>query len=130
MLHAWDAGGDGLVWAFSSDVEARSAGAAVADEGRQARRRDVNELLREAMADGPWPPGAGPTPRLERGAPEDVIEAQCKALDADVVVMGTVARTGLSGVFIGNTAENIINSLDRSVVAVKPEGFVSPLATG
>jgi nucleotide-binding universal stress UspA family protein len=41
--------------------------------------------------------------------------------------MGTVARTGLSGVFIGNTAENIINSLECPVLAVKPEGFVSPL---
>lgn len=41
--------------------------------------------------------------------------------------METVARTGLSGVFIGNTAGNIINTLERPVLAVKPDGFISPL---
>ncbi len=41
--------------------------------------------------------------------------------------MGTVARTGLSGVFIDNTAENIINTLECPVLAVNPYGFMSPL---
>ncbi|WP_254699947.1 MULTISPECIES: hypothetical protein [unclassified Roseovarius] len=41
--------------------------------------------------------------------------------------MGPVARTGLSGVFIGNTAENSINTLECPDLAVKPDGFISPL---
>ncbi|WP_414727764.1 hypothetical protein [Yoonia sp.] len=32
--------------------------------------------------------------------------------------MGTIARPGLWGVFIGNTAENIINTLECPVLAV------------
>jgi hypothetical protein len=40
---------------------------------------------------------------------------------------GTVARTGLSGVFIGNTAESFANSREYSVLPVKPDCFVSPL---
>jgi len=45
----------------------------------------------------------------------------------DVVVMGTVARTGISGFFMGNTAESILNTIDCSVLAVKPPGFVTPV---
>lgn len=42
--------------------------------------------------------------------------------------MRTVARTGLSGVIIGNTAEDVLNSIACSVVAIKPASFVSPTA--
>jgi len=41
--------------------------------------------------------------------------------------MGTVARTGIQGFIMGNTAENILNQLDCSVLAVKPPGFVTPV---
>jgi nucleotide-binding universal stress UspA family protein len=45
----------------------------------------------------------------------------------DLVVMGTVARTGIMGLLIGNTAETILDQLDCSVLAVKPEGFLTPV---
>jgi nucleotide-binding universal stress UspA family protein len=45
----------------------------------------------------------------------------------ELVVMGTVCRTGLPGLLIGNTAENILGQVDCSILAVKPEGFVSPV---
>jgi len=37
--------------------------------------------------------------------------------------MGTIARTGISGLIIGNTAEAILNQLECSVHAIKPPGF-------
>lgn len=46
----------------------------------------------------------------------------------DVVVMGTVCRTGISGWLIGNTAETILNQIECSIVALKPPGFVSPVS--
>ena len=45
----------------------------------------------------------------------------------DLVVMGTVGRSGISGMLIGNTAERVLRKLPCSVLAVKPEGFVSPV---
>jgi universal stress protein E len=48
----------------------------------------------------------------------------------NLLVMGTIARTGLPGVLIGNTAEKVLDSVHCSVVAIKPAGFVSPLAHG
>lgn len=58
----------------------------------------------------------------------DALIPQCVAeQNIDILVMGTLARTGISGFVIGNTAENIVQSIDCSVVALKPTGFVSPI---
>ena len=45
----------------------------------------------------------------------------------DVVVMGTVCRAGVPGLFIGNTAEKVLRQVSCSVLTLKPEGFVSPV---
>ena len=45
----------------------------------------------------------------------------------DILVMGTVARTGIPGFIMGNTAENLIQELKCSLLATKPNGFVSPI---
>ena len=50
-----------------------------------------------------------------------------RRLQIGLVVMGTVARKGISGLLMGNTAEAILRSVDCSVLAVKPEGFVTPV---
>ena len=41
--------------------------------------------------------------------------------------MGTVGRTGIPGVIIGNTAEAILNRVTCSVLAVKPPDFETPV---
>ncbi|MDP6544673.1 MAG: universal stress protein [Phycisphaerae bacterium] len=45
----------------------------------------------------------------------------------DLIVMGTVCRTGFAGFFIGNTAESVLQQVNCSVLVLKPEGFVSPV---
>lgn len=65
---------------------------------------------------------------VQEGMPEDVIPAIAKTLDAEMVVIGTIGRTGLSAAIIGNTAEHVIDRLDCDVLAVKPANFVCPLA--
>lgn len=47
----------------------------------------------------------------------------------DLLVLGTVARRGIAGFFLGNTAEVILSKVECSVLAVKPTGFVSPVKT-
>lgn len=64
---------------------------------------------------------------VEEGLPEDVIKNASKRLDAELVVLGTIGRTGLSAAFIGNTAEHVIDRLNCDVLALKPDGYVSPL---
>lgn len=62
-----------------------------------------------------------------KGDPGELIPRLAQKLPADILVMGTVTRTGLDGVFIGNTAEHVLQRLKHSVLAVKPDGFVSPV---
>jgi len=45
----------------------------------------------------------------------------------DILVMGTVARTGIPGFIMGNTAENILQKVSCSLLALKPSDFVSPV---
>lgn len=61
------------------------------------------------------------------GAPGEVLPRLADRLDIGLIVMGTVGRTGLRGLIMGNTAETILRSVRCSVLAVKPEGFVTPV---
>ena len=65
---------------------------------------------------------------VEEGLPESVIEQVALRLDAELVILGTVGRTGISAALIGNTAEHVIDQLNCDVLALKPDGYVSPLA--
>lgn len=64
---------------------------------------------------------------IKEGLPEDVIQSVADTLDAELVILGTVGRTGLSAALIGNTAEHVIDRLNCDVLALKPEGYISPL---
>ena len=68
-----------------------------------------------------------PRVHLPKGQAQKKIAAMADELRADLLVMGTVARTGISGFIIGNTAEAILDQLECSVLAVKPPGFVTPV---
>lgn len=47
--------------------------------------------------------------------------------DIELVVMGTVARTGVAGFITGNTAERLLPQISCSLIAVKPVEFQSPV---
>lgn len=64
---------------------------------------------------------------LQEGLPEDVIPKVAAAIDAELVIIGTIGRQGISAALIGNTAEHIIDMLNCDVLALKPEGFVTPV---
>ena len=64
---------------------------------------------------------------VEEGLPETVIEQVAIKIDAELVILGTVGRTGISAALIGNTAEHVIDQLNCDVLALKPDGYVSPL---
>ena len=68
-----------------------------------------------------------PRTHLVKGSARKEIPALAKQLAADVIVMGTVARTGVPGFIMGNTAETILNQIDCSVLAIKPPGFETPV---
>lgn len=61
------------------------------------------------------------------GTPDDEIPTCVDEIKVDVLVMGTLARTGIQGVMIGNTAENIVQNVSCSLVALKSRRFCSPI---
>ena len=72
--------------------------------------------------------GLGPRQRhLRTGQPIDGLPELAEELNASVVVMGAVSRSGLRRLFIGSTAERVIDRLKCDVLIVKPEGFKTPV---
>jgi universal stress protein E len=56
-----------------------------------------------------------------QGRPDVAIKQLADELEVQVVVLGTVGRTGLAATFLGNTAENILASLNCEILTIKPE---------
>jgi nucleotide-binding universal stress UspA family protein len=64
---------------------------------------------------------------LEFGEPAPTICRIAAEQEMDIVVLGTIARSGVKGLWIGNTAEKTLAEIETSVLAIKPSDFVSPL---
>ncbi|HET6883962.1 MAG TPA: universal stress protein [Pirellulales bacterium] len=67
------------------------------------------------------------TLHVVQGIPHQVINSTARRLDAGLIVMGSVGRRGLSGLLIGNTAEKVLHTSDRSLLIVKPEPVAEQL---
>lgn len=64
---------------------------------------------------------------LQLGAPSHALPRLAGQMQADVLVMGAISRSGLSKVFIGSTAEKVLEQLPCDVLIVKPPDFASTL---
>jgi universal stress protein E len=64
---------------------------------------------------------------LRRGSVRGELIATARELPAALVVMGAIARTGLKRVFLGSTAERVLESIPCDVLIVKPDGFECPV---
>ena len=61
------------------------------------------------------------------GIARRAISSKVNEIGVDLLVMGTVARTGIPGFIMGNTAETIQNQIKSSLLAIKPETFETPV---
>lgn len=59
------------------------------------------------------------------GRPESAISKFVASEKIDLVVIGTTGHGGMSGLLVGSTAERVFDQAQCSLLAVKPEGFVS-----
>ncbi|MGE3314981.1 MAG: universal stress protein [Planctomycetaceae bacterium] len=57
------------------------------------------------------------------GPPDQAILKAVKEYEIDLLVMGTIARSGVSRMLIGNTAERLLSQVGCSVLAIKPGGL-------
>ncbi len=81
--------------------------------GADYRREQLEALLRKSDLQSS-------AARLEIGATHDVLKKLSERDEADVIVMGALARGRLKDWLIGNTAERVLHGADVDVLAVKP----------
>jgi nucleotide-binding universal stress UspA family protein len=61
---------------------------------------------------------------LPAGEPGRVISNLARALDADLIVVGTHGRTGVARVMLGSVAQQVVRDAQTSVYVVRPSDFV------
>jgi nucleotide-binding universal stress UspA family protein len=118
VFQAWSAFGEELLRSHSKPEEVAAYVKAASDTAQSALDALVDsfgERLGSARVE------------LKRGDPEDLVPRFVVSEGIDLVVMGTVARTGIAGFIIGNTAERLLQRLICSVFAIKPDGFRTPV---
>lgn len=92
------------------------------------KRAEAEQTLHKQLAETDYRTiEGGVKVEVREGSPELMILETIEEHQIDLLVMGTVARSGLSGVLLGNTAERLFSQIPCSLLAVKPEGFVSPV---
>lgn len=120
VAHVWTVVGEALVTGRRTGLS-RQEMEQLATEARTAGQT----LLENALSEVPGASHA--TVHLEKGSADQKLIEMVAREHPSVVVMGTVARRGIAGVIIGNTAEKVLLTIDASVLAVKPPWFVSPV---
>lgn len=118
VVHAWSPFGEELL---------RSRMKAEEFDAYQTESRESATKALDAVVALAGSRAAGVATELIKAEPHEAILGFVESAGIDLVVMGTVARSGIAGVVVGNTAERVLRELRQSVIAIKPEGFRSPL---
>jgi nucleotide-binding universal stress UspA family protein len=120
IIHVWDFMGESLL--VRRGGLTRDEVKELVEETRAKHQAALEQLVNQH-----------PTPRVPtfthfvRGNPGEIMQEFAAKKHIDLIVMGTVGREGIAGLLIGNTAEQVIQSVNASVLTVKPKGFISPV---
>ena len=128
IVHAWEAIGESAMGGAFLRIPREKITAYVNQE-RRDRKTCLAKLLGEVKKNlgQDATDYLKPQTHLVKGQADKEIPELAKKIAASLVVMGTVARTGISGLTMGNTAETILSQINCSVLAIKPPGFVTPV---
>ncbi len=88
----------------------------------------IEQAHREALANLVETAGRKPDQiHMLAGRTNEVLQQLVAEQDIDLVVMGAVARNRLKRIFLGSTAERVLEHLDSDVLVVKAPGFSTPV---
>jgi nucleotide-binding universal stress UspA family protein len=122
VLHVWELPGESMLANGRGRIPRTELELMLAQR-EQLHREALDNLLRPYGLES-----AADNVHLVKGRPARIISAHARELRSDLIVMGTLGRTGVPGLIIGNTAEDILRQSQTAVLAVKPGSFVSPVA--
>ena len=120
VLHAWELTGRDLDTSRSEITDRIKSD--LITRNKEIHQGAVDRLLADVDLSG-----TEPNINLPRGEPWAIIPRFAREQAVDLIVMGTVTRTGIAGFFMGDTAEHVLQQVDCSVLAIKPEGFQTPV---
>lgn len=95
------------------------------DVGKQIEA-DTNDRLKAWCAET-LAPSSLHAVHVHWGTPWKVLVDRSRRWRCDLVILGAVGRSGLSGILVGNTAEKMLNHHSGSILTVKSPEFVSPI---
>jgi nucleotide-binding universal stress UspA family protein len=61
------------------------------------------------------------------GKPIEAVLSFAEREKSDLIVIGTADQSALAGMLLGSTAESVVEKSRTSVLAIKPQGFTSPI---
>ncbi len=120
VVHAW-------AWLKDLGETKTLALESIDDETLMSEMRRIGRECIGRLLDRYKAKNARVTVHTLEGSPEEMLPVFARDREADLIVMGTVCRTGLDGFFMGSTAERVLRYADCSVLTVKPDDFVSPV---
>lgn len=106
------------------EEQARGAFAEIGQEAIQTVRQGYGEEARrilQEVADAATHAGIGVETRTNTGLPFEEIVRVGRGLPADLIIMGTHGRTGVSHDLLGSVAENVVRNSPCPVLIVRLE---------
>ena len=118
VIHAWALPGENLL---KSSVSQREVDKLAHDTWQRHRKQLETLLGKYTLGNLKY------QVHLLKGKAETLIPELAKEKQIDHIIMGTFCRTWITGFFIGNTAEKVLQQVDCSVLTVKPDHIVRPV---
>ena len=98
------------------------------DAFQQQRLEEAEHALHNQLAETDYRTlSFGVQTHVVEGPAEIVILQAIEKYSTDLLVMGTVGRSGIPGLLVGNTAERLLPEVPCSVLAIKPADFQCPI---
>ena len=122
IVHAWQLFGEESLLAEGASLGINSAEVAeFAGLVEASHRQQLEKLLADLGYD------QARNVHMVNCDPGTAIKELINMYRIDLLVMGSIGRTGDDGAVVGNTAEQVFDEVPSSVLVVKPPGFVSPI---
>lgn len=121
-LHAVHAHASVLSGTKATDAFSPEKAARINAQFRSTAKAQLDRLLQSTKI-------ARSRRHLNGSPPVEAIQTVARDIHSDIVVMGALSRSGLKRVFIGNTAESLLDLLTSDMLIVKPLRFTHRLPT-
>ena len=121
IIHVWSLYGETILSGGRGQVKDEKLEKILKEEGESRSKKmknlgkDFKALIGDNKIDYSF--------HLLKGDPIITIPRIVNEQEGQLLIMGTIGRTGLSGFIMGNTAESIIHRVNCSIIALKPEAF-------